>query len=44
VGTQPRILATGQGRTEAVPSKTRQELDLLDDLFTDAISTLGGLD
>jgi hypothetical protein len=44
VGTQPRIMATGQGRTEAVPSKTRQELDLLDDLFTDAISTLGGLD
>jgi len=37
-------LLPGQGGTIAVPMTKQDELDLLDDLFADAIDALGGLD
>jgi hypothetical protein len=37
-------LLPGQGSILSVPAKKQDELDLLDDLFADAIDALGGLD
>jgi hypothetical protein len=34
----------GQGSVLSAPAKTQDELDLLDDLFANAIDALGALD
>jgi hypothetical protein len=41
---QRPVLLPGQGSVLSVPAKTQDELDLLDDLFANAIDALGGLD
>jgi hypothetical protein len=42
--TQRPGLLPGQGSVLSVPAKKQDELELLDDLFANAIDALGGLD